>query len=317
MTGRALQDDERLPVAIGQEFGDTVLAPDVSATESQLQQQVSAAHEVTQYCQAVTTLVPAYAEAVTDPDLQKMLQTVESDTQNWSNSLCAACTQNVPNQFVSFNSTFTTAANRLTSDCQALESNPNDTSARADLLAQLQDLLNQLQQIGQQATTLNKQLVAFQNTVQNDHTLIANGLTTLAAEVPHGSTIIQSVQADLGVNFFSSQQLSPCIAIVQINEEVSLKVTETAASAPEVIPFVLAQSLLTSLQTNNEHATSALSNILETWQSLSSKYQSVITDITNAESSQIGSIVQQLDIQAAATAWQQLAQFAGQLTQNE
>lgn len=294
-----------------------MFAPDVSTTEGQLQQQVSAAQEVTQYCQAVTTLVPAYAEAVTEPDLQKMLQTVQTDTQTWSNNLCAACTQDVPNQFVTFNSTFTTAANRLTSDCQALENNPNDASARADLLAQLQNLLSQLQQIGQQTSDLQTQLVAFENITQNDHTLIANGLATLASDIPHGSTIIQSVQADLGVNFFSSQQLSPCIAIIQIDEQVSLKVTETAASAPVVIPFVLAQSLLTSLQTNNEHATAALSNILDTWQSLSNKYQSVITDVTNADSSQIGSIVQQLDIQAAATAWQQLAQFASQFTQNE
>ena len=294
-----------------------MFAPDVSTTESQLQQQVSAAQEVTQYCQAVTTLVPAYAEAVTDPDLQKMLQTVETDTRTWSNNLCSAFTQDVPNQFITFNNTFMTAANLLTSDCQALENNPNNASARADLLAQLQDLLGQLQQIGQQTSNLNTELVTFQNTVQNDHTQIANGLTKLASEVPHGSTIIQSVQASLGVNFFSSQQLSPCIVIIQIDEQVSLKVTETAASAPEVIPFVLAQSLLTSLQTNNEHATAALSNILNTWQSLSTKYQSVITDITNAESSQIGSIVQQLDIQAAVTAWQQLAQFASQLTQNE
>lgn len=294
-----------------------MFAPDVSTTEGQLQQQVSAAQEVTQYCQAVTTLVPAYAEAVTEPDLQKMLQTVQTDTQTWSNNLCAACTQDVPNQFVTFNSTFTTTANRLTSDCQALENNPNDASARADLLAQLQNLLSQLQQIGQQTSDLQTQLVAFENITQNDHTLIANGLATLASDIPHGSTIIQSVQADLGVNFFSSQQLSPCIAIIQIDEQVSLKVTETAASAPVVIPFVLAQSLLTSLQTNNEHATAALSNILDTWQSLSNKYQSVITDVTNADSSQIGSIVQQLDIQAAATAWQQLAQFASQFTQNE
>jgi hypothetical protein len=294
-----------------------VFAPDVSTTEDQLQQQISAAQAVTQYCQAVTTLVPAYAEAVTDPDLQKMLQTVQTDTQRWSNSLCAACTQQVPGQFVHFNSAFASAADQLSTDSRTLLNNPNDTNARSDLLARLQDLLSQLDQIGQQVSDLNTQLVAFETTTQNDHTLIASGLTTLASDVPHGPTIIQSVQATLGVNFFSSQRLSPCIAIIEIDEQVSLKVTETAASAPEVIPFVLAQSLLTSLQTNNEHATAALSNILNTWQSLSTKYESVITDITNAESSQLGGIVQQLDIQAAATAWQQLAQFASQLAQNE
>jgi len=294
-----------------------VFAPDVSTTEGQLQQQVSAAQAVTEYCLAVTTLVPAYAAAVTDPDLQKMLQTVQTDTQLWSSRLCTACTQQVPGQFVSFNSTFAAAADQLSNDSQTLLNNPNDTNARSDLLARLQELLRQLQQIGQQVTNLQTKLIAFENTAQNDHTLIANSLTKLAEDVPHGSTIIQSVQAALGINFFSSQQLSPCIAIIEIDAQVSLQVTETAASAPEVIPFVLAQSLLTSLEANNEHATAALSNILNTWQSLSTKYESVITDITNAESSQLGGIVQQLDIQAAAAAWQQLAQFAGQLTQNE
>jgi len=294
-----------------------VFAPDVSATESQLKQQVSAAQEVTQYCQAVTTLVPAYAEAVTDPDLQTMLQTVQTDTQNWSNSLCAAFTQQIPGQFVSFSETFAAAAARLSSDSQTLLSNPNDTTARSDLLDRLQTLLGQLQQIGQQVSDLQTQLVAFETTTQDDHTLIANGLSKLASDVPHGSAIIQAVQANLGVSFFSSQQLSPCIAIIQIDAQVSLKVTETAASAPEVIPFVLAQSLLTSLQTNNEHATAALSNILNIWQSLSTKYESVITDITNAESSQLGGIVQQLDIQAAATAWGNSWLSSPQLSQNE
>jgi hypothetical protein len=293
-----------------------VLAPDVNATESQLQQQVSAAQAVTQYCQAVTTLVPAYATAVTDPSLQKLLQTVQTDTQTWSNGLCAAFTQQVPGDIVAFNSTFKAGAASLTEDSQALLSDPDNQKARADLIAQLQNLLNELQQNGLQVTNLAGQLVIFENTVQNDHTLIDSGLQQLAQAVPHGSTIIDSVQTNLGVSFFSSQQLSPCIAIIEIDSEVSLKVTETAASAPEVIPFVLAQSLLTSLKTNNEQATAALSAILNTWQSLTARYQAVITDITQAESSELGGIVQQLEIQTTIAAWNQLAQFASQLTGN-
>ncbi|HVB63347.1 MAG TPA: hypothetical protein VNE17_01365 [Nitrolancea sp.] len=299
------------------QLGEDVLAPDVNATESQLQQQVSAAQAVTQYCQAVTTLVPAYAAAVTDPSLQKMLQTVQTDTQTWPNSLCAAFTQQVPGNIIAFNTTFSASSASLTQDSQTLLSNPDDQKARGDLIAQLQNLLNGLQQTDQQITNLAGQLVTFENTVQSDHALIDGGLQQLSQEVPHGATIIQSVQANLGVSFFSSQQLSPCIAIVEIDSDVSLKVTETAASAPEVIPFVLAQALLTSLKTTNEQATAALSAILNTWQSLTTRYQAVITDITQAESSQLGGIVQQLEIQTTIAAWNELAEFASQLIGNE
>lgn len=293
-----------------------MLAPDVAATEGQLQQQVAAAQVVSQYCQAVVTLVPAYAAAITDPTLTQTLTTVETDAQTWPSSLCSAYTQQVPSLFVTFGGTFAAAAAALSEDAQTLLANPAEPGARGDLLQRLQSLLTSLQGLGQTATGLQSQLVAFDETVQHDHTAIVDAQSRLAASLPNGGTIVEAVQSSLGLSFFSAQQLSPCVAIVQIDSDVSLKIVEVSQSAPEVVPVVLAQALLTALQQQNEQAIAALSAILETWQALIAKYQAVIQQLTQAEESQLGSVVQQLDIQTAAVDWSQLAQFAAQLTSN-
>jgi Bacillus haemolytic enterotoxin (HBL) len=75
-------------------------------------------------------------------------------------------------------------------------------------------------------------------------------------------------------------------------------------------------SSLGALITANEAATQALSSIMNMWSVLSGKLASTITDIQNASTAQVGSILQELDLQAAQTAWTQLTQFCTSMQTN-
>lgn len=75
---------------------------------------------------------------------------------------------------------------------------------------------------------------------------------------------------------------------------------------------------INSLVTANEAATQALSDVLNTWSVLEKKLQSVVSDLQNAEASDVPAIIEALDIQAAQLAWSQLVTFAtGMQTSSE
>ncbi|HEY1017109.1 MAG TPA: HBL/NHE enterotoxin family protein [Herpetosiphonaceae bacterium] len=75
-------------------------------------------------------------------------------------------------------------------------------------------------------------------------------------------------------------------------------------------------SSVQSLVAANEQATKAMSDVLETWQTLEDKLQSVLDDLQKAEAPNLPAIIESLDIQTAQTAWGQLSDFATKMQQN-
>ena len=70
--------------------------------------------------------------------------------------------------------------------------------------------------------------------------------------------------------------LSPCVAIVMLNSDVEVQLKAALNTQPEVVPVVLARTLLSTLETQNSNATTAMSTILDEWSTLIGKYQAVL-----------------------------------------
>lgn len=291
-------------------------APDQNTAEQQMQQQIDAVTAVTDYCQAVVTLLPAYSAAISTQNLQTVVSDATSHAAQWGSGLCRSCTQIVPAMFSGFNDAYQAAQQQILDDEQTLMSDPSDASARSDLQRTLSGLVGALEDRGKQVTALQGTLTDFQTTLQGDHTAIEGVIATLAT-VSENGVLINEAQAALGVTFLSSQGLSPCMVIVEIDSQVQVNLDGSAAAGTEIIPAVLAQALLTTIASNNETATQALSALADTWEIVSQKYQSTLTDLQNTDAAQIGGILQELDIQESGTAWQQLAQFANSLVPSE
>jgi hypothetical protein len=292
-----------------------MLAPTVSTTQSELSSSVTAAVAVTQYTQAVVTLIPAYYPALTGQwaSLQTALQGVVNDASTWPNTLCPAFTQAVPGLFTSFSGTFSQSAQALQNNVQALMQNANNTAARNALVTGLQTLLVALQQLGPPLNTLQTQLIAFVNTLDGDLTTIQNAINALQANIPNGPTVINNAQAALQINFLDTTALGPCNAIVELDSSVSVNLTTILSSAPQAVPVVLVNALLQQIVQSNTDAQTAMSTILDTWSALVGLYTAVINDVNSASSQQLGSILQQLQVTVSLTAWQQLATYAQNL----
>lgn len=292
-----------------------MLAPDPTPAQQQLTQQIDAATVVTQYAEAVRTLVPAYADAVTDAGVRAAIDGAQRHAETWTSGLCASCAETVPDLFVDFAGTFEAQERAMAADIRDLLADPSDDTARADLAARLTTLSAALAQHADRAAAVRRDLQSFQTTVQADHDAITAALAALPASGA-GNTLVQQAQAALGLSFLQPEQLSPCVAIVQIDEQVSIDLT-TVAGDPgggDVVAAVLVEALLDALRTHEETAGQALSDLADTWQALCDKCTSTTADLTRAEGVDVATVLQEVDLQASVAAWRQLADFARSMT---
>lgn len=299
--------------------GASILAPDSSAGIGSIGGCVSAGAAVTQYAQAVATLVPAYYDTLTGPwaNLKPQLATVVSDTASWPAGLCQQYSGEIPNLFIAYDAQFQAALPVLQQQQAALAANPDNTVARSLLQARLQSLLGQLQLLSGPLTALEPAVVAYANTLQKDHDSMATMLGQLDSSIPGAGTVIDDLQDSLQVGFFTAEPLGPCNAIVEIASSASVALRTALGQAPAVVPVALLQALLNQMITVNGEAGSGLSGVLEVWRVLTVKLQAVLIELQNAQGTTIGSVLQQLDIQDAAASWQQLAAFAQQCLNNQ
>lgn len=287
----------------------TSLAPDVDSSESSMQSGMSAAALVTQNSTAVTTLVPAYYSTLTNyQSIETTLKGVVSDAEIWPDSLCGPYTTGVPGLFTSFNDTFQAAAANLTTQVDILTNDPANTAAMSALTTGLQSLLSELQTLQSPMNDLQTQLVDYQTTLQNDWNELEAAIKTLSAGA---SEAVATISASVNVTY---QMLGPCTAIVSMSSETQSSIKQAMnAKQSEAVPIALEQALLSTMLTQNQNATTAMSTILDDWSTLILKYESLIDSLEDAESAS-STILAELDIQTAQTQWAQLASYAQTLS---
>lgn len=286
-----------------------MITPDLAQAKQQMQQQVNAATAVTGYCQAVITLLPAYSSLVKGADLGTLVTNATTHATTWSQGLCQSSTEIVPELFAGFSTAYTQAEARMLADEQALQRDPGDRPPRDDLVSRLSSLVSALKDRGAKVAALQQSLTVFQAALQGDHAASATVIARLSA-TSEGGVLVSQARGELGLNFVDAQQLSPCVSIISIDSQVAISLDGGPAAGTEVIPAVMIDALLSSLQNENVTATQALSALADTWQVVTGKYDSLTTDLKQAQSDQVGDILQQLDLQQAASAWRQLAEFA-------
>ncbi len=286
-----------------------MLAPDPLTAQQQMQRQVNAATAITDYCQALITLLPAYSSLIKSTDLSALVASATQHASVWTSGLCMECTEVVPDLFVGFDGTYERAQVHMLEDERALQQSPGDTQAREDLVGRLSSLVAALEPRGEKVASLVRSVGDLQTTLQGDHTASAAIIQRLSGTSEQGMIVTQA-QAELGLDFLSSRTLSPCTAIVEIDAQVAVKLDGGPAAGTEVIPAVLLDALLSSLRTQNESATQALSALSDTWHVVTGQYGSTITALEQAQGAGVGEILQELDIQQAGRVWRQLARFA-------
>lgn len=291
-----------------------MLAPDPAAAQAQLQSGVNAAQLITRYSQAAATLIPSYQRAILDPALRQRLTALAIHAGQWRSSLCPAYNQQIPDAFINFSGSFGDSAAAMRAASQRLAADPGDQAARQQLAGELSGLLSALGGLGGPLDDLRGRLAAYDGVLQGDYAALGDALAQFARGIAQGDQIVQSVQASLGLDYLDSTPLGPCIAVVELRSAIAVSVNQAAGGQPGVIGLVLGQSVAGALQHNNAAATAALSSVLETWQSLIGKYQDVVQQLARASQSELGGLLQGLEIDAAAAAWRQLAQFAASIS---
>jgi chromosome segregation ATPase len=214
----------------------------------------------------------------------------------------------VPGLFTSFNTTFQAAAANMTTQVNTLNDDPTNAAAMSALTSQLQSLLAELQTLQKPMTQLQTQLVQYQKTLQNDYNELEEAIDSLSATTGEA---VETVSASVNPTF---QMLGPCAAIVSVSSTTEASIEQAQhAGQSEAVPIALEQALLSAMLTQNENATTAMSDILDQWATLIDRYEAVIEDLQSAESAS-SAILEELDIQTAQTAWSQLDAYAQSLS---
>ena len=282
-----------------------MLAPDPSTTESQLQGAGSTVSPVTEYCQALRTLVSPY-QAYVPASAQQVLHQSQQDAHSWS-GLCQRYTTGLPTAIVQVGNSYLQASGPLQTAADQLALDPSDQNALSSLTQALTGVQQTLQEQLDTLHTLQQDVVTFEQKIQQDEqqmTVVVNSLSGAA---------LSAAQATLSTQFLQSNVLGPCIAIVSINSQINLQLTNM--DAPEVVGVALLQALLSQLITLNGNATQALSAVLDSLSVLNVKYQAVLNDLALASSDTLPAILQGLELQVSLQAWQQLVDYAsGMLT---
>ncbi|GEM45667.1 hypothetical protein [Deinococcus cellulosilyticus] len=282
-----------------------MLAPDPSTTESQLQSAGSTVSPVTEYCQALRTLVSPY-QAYVPASAQQVLHQSQQDAKSWS-GLCQRYTTGLPTAIVQVGNSYLQASGPLQTAADQLSMDPSDQNALSSLTQALSGVQQTLQEQLDTLHALQQDVVAFEQKIQQDEQQMTEVVNSLSGAA------LSAAQATLSTQFLQSNVLGPCIAIVSINSQINLQLT--TMDAPEVVGVALLQALLSQLITLNGHATQALSAVLDSLSVLNVKYQAVLSDLAQATNDTLPAILQGLELQVSLQAWQQLVDYAsGMLT---
>jgi hypothetical protein len=291
-----------------------MLTPDVTQTEGYLRSSVSAASTVTNYAQAAITAVPTIPNP---PDwfvpIQNDLTTAQGHANNWLQQICAAVTANVPGGIIDFNEKFQSKSQQILDIQQAVEGEGQPTAQqRQNVGSLLKDLSTAIVEQKSAIDSLQKSIKTYFGQVQGDQNNLGADLGTVSERFVRGHVWVEQLTAAIGEGFLDSSMLGPCIAIVEININVSLKIGGVGAD-PTLITLIFAKAILDNQISNSQVTQQAIQNVLDTWTTLKVKNEAVISDLKDAQDSQYVEILSQVDLETGQTQWQQLADFATSL----
>lgn len=292
-----------------------MLTPDLETTKENLSSNVAAASAVTKYAQATVSAVPRLQNP---PDwlvpIQGHLAAAQGHAKNWLRNICPGVTSDTPQGIVDFNTLFQSRSSQILTTLQEIESGGGrPTGQQRSSISTLFGNLGTAMSAQEAALNLlQEKIKAYSSDIKADQDTLSSDLGDVTARFANGEVWIQQLNAAIGDHFLDCDTLGPCIAIVEIDMNVTLKVAGVG-SDPSLITLVFAKAILENQSGNSQAAQQALQSVLDTWTTLKVKNEAVIKDLNDAQDSQYGSILAQVDLKTAQAQWQQLADFASRL----
>ena len=292
-----------------------MLIPDLDKTKAYLKSSASAASTVTNYAQATVTAVPQ----LEDPPawfapIQNNLTAAQGHAQNWLEKICPAVTADVPQGIINFNDTFQSKSEQILEVLQAIENDGGQPTAqqRATIDALFGDLAIAISDQEKTVGSMQTSIKAYSSDVKTDQDRLASDLGAVSERFVNGHAWVQQMTAAIGDTFLDCNVLGPCIAIAEINLNISVKVGGIG-SDPSLITLVFAKAILENQINNSQAAQRAIQDVLGTWTTLKFKNEAVLSDLNDAQDSQYINVLSQVDVKTAQAQWRQLADFAQSL----
>lgn len=145
--------------------------------------------------------------------------------------------------------------------------------------------------------------------------LIAGGAIGLAsAETGVGLVVaaVTMVVGMIGVGVSAGELISSIEQKQKAEQEKAFDTLEVTELTVQVQALNTTETALGTLVTQSQLAMESVQVILDTWATLGTKLQAVVTDLGNSENA-IGNIMSLVDLNTASTQWDQLETFANQM----
>ncbi len=292
-----------------------MLAPDKTSTEQALKLSISSCAVLTVYAgslrYAVSPLLDASMPAWFDP-VKATIATAVANGINWMDDLCIDVTTLVPQSIVSFAATFDTVSDTLNNlETEIVMSSGSATpEQKQQSIDALTTLMDGITKQDTNLAALANRLLSLAKLVQTDHDALAAASRTVAENIPDGGTISKDIRTDLGNDFLNITPNGPCMVSLEMKSDVMIKITQTAGSHPELLPYVISQKLIDNAIYDNEQASDAISKIRAVWSLMNGLVGSAIEDLSTAANEDVLPILQQAEFAAARDVWDQLSQIA-------
>ncbi|PWN57953.1 HBL/NHE enterotoxin family protein [Chryseobacterium viscerum] len=288
--------------------------PDIS--QEDLKQTASSATVVTNYAQASITAVPVLRNM---PDwyvpINTDIKTVQGNSRNWISQICPRISRQIPQTIIDFNGQFQRSGHNLGNIFGAISKQPSGKptiAQRKSVTDLLSDILAQVNTQQKNVTETLSAVSAYVTTVNNNQQMLANDLSIATSKFLDGAKSVAEMTAVIGENFIDNNILGPCSVIVNINMNISLKVSGLNIN-PALITIIYAKAILENQLGNMRLSQLAVQNILDAWAITHKKFELVISDLNDAADDDYASCFKQLDFEVAQRQWQQLADFAQNL----
>ena len=292
-----------------------MLAPDKMTTEQALKSSISSSAVITVYAgalrYAVSPLLTATMPFWFDP-VKACIATAIANGSNWMDDLCIDVTSIIPQSIISFAATFDTASDTMNNiETEIIMSSGIATSEQKKQSCETLAMLKAgIAKADADIATIDTRLLRLTKLVQADHDALIAASSIVAQNVPDGGTIRKNIQTDLGNDFLAITPNGPCMVSLEMKSDVMLKITQTAGSHPELLPYIIAHKLIDNAIVENTQASKAISEFRAVWSLMAGLVAAAINDVSTAADKDVLPILQQAEFSAARDVWRQLSNIA-------
>lgn len=299
-----------------------MLAPDLEQTQAALTNSFSAAEVITIYSGAMRYIIGPMIAADDFPSwfdsVKKTVAAAVDHGSGWMDDLCIDLTTAVPDAIIGFNTEFQKVSDQLINlQTEIIMSgnvaSPAQQKTAIDLFTEMQSKLSSLTPSMKEH---QRQITALLGAIQSDHDAMGTAQATISANIPDGGTISKQITADLGDDFLSVTPNGPCMVSLSIKTDVDATIKRTAGHNTELLPYLIAQQVLTNALSDNAKATQAFSQVLNTWSFMAGLVDSAIEDLSKGAAKDVPNVLRQADFSMAQRVWASLSETAHNLKQN-